>query len=168
MRKNPSIAGIISTGAFITLDNPPSSFLIGIVKLIRYILPSLQQPNDLDPSHVSSDPEVVKRYISDPLVHDKISTNAAVELFAAADWLANYKGHINLPFLLMHGTVDYLTSPQGSALLAGNLDGDITHKTWQGMYHEIHNENDQVNVFDYTIGWIESKIQNWSENNKEG
>lgn len=164
LKNNPSIAGLITSGAFITLDKMPSAFLMGAVKVIRHILPALLQPNDLNPEHVSSDPEEVKKYINDPLVHDKISTNAAVELFAAAEWLENYSGHNDLPILLMHATDDYLTSPNGSKLLASNLDGDVTHKEWEGMYHEIHNEPDQEQVFDYTIDWIENKIEKWGLN----
>ena len=167
LRNNPQIAGLITTGAFITLDKMPSPFLMGFVKLIRHILPALLQPNDLNPEHVSSDPEEVEKYMNDPLVHDKISTNAAVELFAAAEWLEKYSGHVDIPVLLMHATDDYLTSPNGSKLLANNLEGDVTLKEWEGMYHEVHNEPDQEEVFDYTIDWIEKKIEKWGLNTKE-
>jgi len=165
LKNNPSIAGLITTGAFITLDKRPSPLLMNFVKIIRYVLPSLLQANDLNPDHVSSDPKVVAKYVNDPLVHDKISTNAAVELFDAADWLAGYQGEVETPYLLMHGAVDSLTSPNGSRLLSNNLNGDVTHKEWEGMYHEIHNEPDQEKVFDYTIGWIESKIEKWGDGN---
>ena len=88
-------------------------------------------------------------------------------MLPAAKWLETYQDPNQVPFLLMHGSDDKLTSPEGSALLAGNLSGDVAHKSWEGLYHEIHNEPEQKEVFDYTINWLEEKIAKWSNDTKE-
>ena len=163
LRNNPSIAGVISTGAWILLPKPPSALLVGFGKIMRHILPSLLQPNNLDVESISTDEAEVAKYINDPLVHNKISVNAGVEMLEAAKWLEEYHGPINMPVLLMHAGDDHLTSPKGTALLAKNLNGDVTHREWKGMYHEIHNEVNRKNVYDFIIKWMEIKIVKWGE-----
>ena len=111
----------------------------------------------------AKDKAVVKKYLDDPLVHDRLSVNMGIEILEAAKWLENFKGHVDMPILLMHADEDHLTAAGGSELLANNLDGDVTYREWAGMYHEIHNEPGQQEVFDYTIDWIEKKIGKWSE-----
>jgi len=162
LRNNPSIAGLVSSGAWITLDKAPPKLLVAVGNVLKYILPALQQPSDLDPNGISRDEKEVEKYINDPLVHDKITINFGAEMLPAAKWLETYQGPVNVPFLFMHGSVDKLTSPKGSALLAKNLTGDVTHKSWEGLFHEIHNEPEQKEVFDYTINWLEEKIAKWS------
>jgi len=161
LKTNPRIAGLITTGAFITLPKPAPAALVMFGKIMRKIVPSLLQSNQLDVEGISKDPLVVQRYLDDPLVHGKLSVNMGIEILEAAHWLENYKGYVEFPVLLMHGEEDILTSAQGSQLLSTQLDGDVTYKEWKGLYHEIHNEPDQKKVFDFTINWIEEKIEKW-------
>lgn len=163
LKKNPSVAGLITTGAFITLPQPAPKLLVGFGKIMRNIIPSLLQSNNLNAEHISSNPEEVQKYLRDPLVHDRLSVNMGIEILEAGKWLEHYKGKVELPILLMHGGEDYITSPEGSSLMTQNLDGDVVAKIWDGMYHEIHNEPDQQEVFNYTLNWIEQKIVKWSE-----
>ena len=167
LKNNPKIAGLITTGAWILLPKKPPALQVGIGKVLRNIFPSVLQSNKLDPSLVSRSKEVVQQYINDPLVHDKISLNAGIEMLNAANWLASYQGHNDMPILLMHGKEDVITSPRGSELLAESLTGDVLHAEWDGLYHEIHNEPEKTEVFDFTIKWIEEKIVKWKESAKE-
>jgi len=163
LRQTPNIAGIATTGAWITLPKPPSAILVGLARMMKSITPSTQQSNDLDPQNISSDPDEVQKYIDDPLVHDKITFKAATEMLDAAKYLETYEGPITMPALLMHGSEDQLTSPKGSRKLYQNLKGDLAYKSWDGFYHEVHNEPNKMEVFDLTYNWMESKIKIWSE-----
>jgi len=161
LKSNPKIAGLITTGAFITLPKPAPAALVAFGKIMRKIVPSLLQSNQLSVDYISKDPLEVQKYMDDPLVHGKLSVNMGIELLEAAKWLENYKGYIEFPVLLMHGEEDELTAMDGSQLLSTQLDGDVSFREWKGMYHEIHNEPDQQQVFDFTINWIEGKIEKW-------
>lgn len=167
LRNNPTIAGLVTSGAWITLPKDPPKLLVAVGNILKYILPALQQPNDLDPTGISRDEKEVEKYINDPLVHDKITINFGAEMLPAAKWLATYKGPAKVPFLMMHGTDDRLTAHDGSVLLSNNLTGDVVMKSWDGFYHEIHNEPEQKEVFDYTIKWLEEKIQKWLDSAKQ-
>jgi alpha-beta hydrolase superfamily lysophospholipase len=158
---------LVSSGAWITLPKDPPALLVAVGNILKYIVPALQQSNDLDPTGISRDEAEVKKYLNDPLVHDKITINFGAEMLPAAKWLETYKGPAKVPFLLMHGSEDRLTSHDGSVLMSNNLTGDVTMKSWNGFYHEIHNEPEQKEVFDYTINWLEEKITKWSDDTKE-
>lgn len=167
LRNNPSIAGLVSSGAWVTLPKNPPALLVAVGNVLKYILPSLQQTSDLDPTGISRDEKEVEKYINDPLVHNKITINFGAEMLPAAKWLETYNGPAKVPFLLMHGSEDRLTAHDGSVLLSNNLTGDVKMKSWEGFYHEIHNEPEQKEVFDYTINWLEEKIVKWSDNTEE-
>ena len=159
IRKNPDIRGVIASAPFITTDNPPASWLIAIAKFMKNIAPGIRQDNGLNLADLSTDPKVIETYKADPLVHPHVTFGGAVTLFAGADYLVAYEGGINVPLLIMHGSADKITSPNGSKRFAKNVKGDITLKIWDGMFHEIHNEPDQKQVFDEMATWMKVKLE---------
>ena len=74
---------------------------------------------------------------------------------------------LSYKIFISHGSEDKLTSPNGSSRLYQNLKGDLAYKSWNGFYHEIHNEPQKQDVFDLTYKWMESKIIVWMKN-REG
>jgi alpha-beta hydrolase superfamily lysophospholipase len=100
---------------------------------------------------------VVEKYKSDPLVHDRIS----VSLFhsamsAAANSLAG-AGELKVPLLLLHGSDDKISSPEGSRIFASKTSlAEL--KIWEGGYHELHNEPFKKEVFDFILNWINKKL----------
>lgn len=154
LRRKPAIAGLIATAPWIRLPEPPSPALVFFGKLMNRVFPSLTQPNNLDTYGLSNDPAVVKAYLDDPLVHDRISVRAGTELLQAAHWLDRFEGVAPCPILLMHGGQDLITSPVGTADFARRISGDVTWKRWEGLKHEIHNEAAQGEVLAYLVEWI--------------
>jgi alpha-beta hydrolase superfamily lysophospholipase len=154
LRKSEEITGAIATGSWIRLSKNPSALLLAFARAINSICPSFHQPNGLDVATLSRDRNVVKAYQQDPLVHDRISVKAAVEMFDAAGFLDKYQGLFPKPLLLMHGNTDSLVDVSGTNALATRITGDITLKIWPDMFHEIHNETDKQLVMDYTFNWI--------------
>ncbi|MFK7936273.1 MAG: lysophospholipase [Saprospiraceae bacterium] len=157
--RHPTLNGVVVTGPHIRLSFQPPAIKVGLAKLVKSIAPSLIQDNELDPTHVSSDPAVVRDYIKDPLVHSKISIMTVTAMLESAAWLDKYKGKVDIPTLLMHGSDDKITSYQGSKDFAARVKGeDVTFKGWDGFYHEIHNEKEQLQVFEYTLDWLNKHI----------
>lgn len=156
LSRHPKIAGTVVTAPHIQLPKAaePSAALMLVAKVMNKIFPSLQQPNGLDANNISSNPEEVKKYLADPLVHDKISMRTALSLIEKAAFLNGYSEKMPIPTLLMHGSADYITSPQGSIDFAKRVGGDVTFKLWDGMVHEIHNEPNQQAVFQFALNWM--------------
>ncbi|MEM9884597.1 MAG: lysophospholipase [Bacteroidota bacterium] len=158
LEKKPNIAGIITTGAWIKLAKPPSALLYQTGKLVSKIAPSITQSNDLDPRHISTNPVEVDAYKNDPLVHGQISLGMAVGVFKAADRIAKFSGSLSAPLLAMHGEQDQIVSAEGTTALEKRMQSPIEVKIWEGLFHEIHNEPNQEEIFDYVIEWMEKQM----------
>ncbi|MCB0650006.1 MAG: lysophospholipase [Saprospiraceae bacterium] len=158
LRRKSAIAGTIASAPPIILDNNPSPFVVGLGKFMRNIYPKLTQPNGLDPNHISRDPEEVKKYIADPLVHNKVSASLGIGLLEAGVWLHDFKGDPPVPILLMHGGADQITSCASTQAFAFKMGPRTTFKKWDGMFHEIHNEKQQQEVFEFTLDWVNEQL----------
>ena len=128
-------------------------------------MPSITVNNGLNPNHLSRDPQVVKAYLSDRLVHNKISprlghfiaTAGPATIAAAANWLT--------PTLLMYAGADKLVNPEGSrrfATMAAQSKavkpGTVTAKCFDGYYHELFNEPQPAPVFELLKTWLDSRF----------
>ncbi|RMG79156.1 MAG: alpha/beta hydrolase [Bacteroidetes bacterium] len=158
LRRNPVINGVIASGPWIRLPKPPPFLIVFLGRLLSKITPQLVLATELDGTKVSRDPEVVKAYLNDPLVHAKASALMGATMMDAAKWLDNYSGKMPVPTLIMHGDADELTSVEGSRAFAARVSGDVTMKVWPGLYHEIHNEPEKQQVFEYTLNWIKTHL----------
>jgi len=151
-------AAIVTDPLFrIAFEPPKWKVLVG--NWMSNIWPSLAQPTGLNADHISTDPEEVKKYKNNPLVHDKMSARMFVEVFAAADWAMEHAKELKTPTLMMHGAADEITSPKGSKEFTAKSNDKVTLKLWEGMYHEIQNEVDKQLVFDYELAWIEKTVK---------
>jgi len=125
-----------------------------LAKMLGSLLPSSGLPSGLDAAAISRDPDVVRRYREDPLVHDKITFGMAKGLLDAIGWAFEHAGEFSIPLLLMHGTADQLAFDRGSKEFAALVKGDCTLKLWDGLAHETHNEPEKEQVFAYLREWL--------------
>ena len=128
-------------------------------------MPSITVNNGLNPQHLSRDTEVVKAYLEDRMVHNKISprlghfiaTAGPATIAAAANW--------RTPTLLMYAGADKLVNPEGSrrfAALAAQSrtvkPGVVTAKCFDGYYHELFNEPEPAPVFELLKTWLDARF----------
>ncbi len=157
-RQPQDLAGIITSGAFIRLAFEPSALVVALARFMRGVFPKFSQKNQLVVDHISRSPEVVEAYKNDPLVHNRLSATLGIGLIEAARMLYGFQGHTDTPMLIMHGGADKLTSPKGSRQFAENVSGDVTYKEWPGLYHELHNEPEKQQVFDFVLKWMNDHL----------
>jgi alpha-beta hydrolase superfamily lysophospholipase len=115
----------------------------------------------VDPTLVSRDPEVVKAYETDPLVHHgRLPARTISELAGAVESFPDSAGAIVVPTLIMYGSGDHLVPPDGSMMLNDRLGAaDTTLKTYDGLYHEILNEPEQDAVMDDLCSWLRARVR---------
>lgn len=154
LQRKPGIAALIATGSWIVLQHEPSPLLVAFAKWINKIYPTYTQNNGLNPNHISSVSIEVEKYKNDPLVHNKITSNTGLEMIKAAKFLNDFHGELPIPTLLMHGGDDKIIATAGSHSFSERVKGDVTFKEWKGLYHEIHNESNNEEVFEFTLRWI--------------
>jgi len=157
LRRHPKINGIIASAPYLRLAFAPPAIQVALAKIVKGILPALGQPTNLDASSISRDKAVVETYMKDPLVHGRITPSLFVEIDEAAKWALDNAAELTLPLLIFHGTEDKLTSHDASKEFAAKAKGDVTWKSWEGLYHECHNEPEQQQVFQLMIDWINAR-----------
>jgi alpha-beta hydrolase superfamily lysophospholipase len=157
LSKNPDIKGAIVTSPWLRLSFEPDRKKVILARVIKNLLPSLIQPSGLIVKYISHDQKVVDAYISDPLNHDKISVGLFSSAVSAAQYSLRHAGELKIPLLLMHGSDDQLTSPQGCRDFAAKTKM-AELKIWDGGYHELHNEPFKEEVFSYIAKWLEKQI----------
>jgi alpha-beta hydrolase superfamily lysophospholipase len=154
MERKPALIGVIASSPLVRPYVAPPALKVSVAKLMRSLLPSLILSNPLELAALSRDPAVVEAARTDPHYHNLVSTRFGADLLENIDWFAGQGGRFPLPLLIMQGTGDRLVDPKASADLAGRLQGDVTLKTWDGYYHELHNEPERNQVIDFMIDWV--------------
>jgi acylglycerol lipase len=108
----------------------------------------------------SRDSEWVAQLLADPLTLDEVQPVATVAAFArAGERFEREFARITLPLLILHGTADKATRPDGSEefnLQAGS--GDKTLNLYEGHYHDLLNDLGREQVFDDIDGWITARL----------
>lgn len=134
---------------------------IAMVKLLGSLLPTLTLLSGLDPVAISRDPDVVQKYIHDPLVHSSTSLGFGKAGLSAVDLCFARAKEFPAPLLMLHGTGDRIAYCSGSeefAKLVGAAGGNVTLKLWEGLYHELHNEPEKAEVFRFMMGWLDEHL----------
>ena len=158
LRRHPKIAGIIATGPWLKLAFEPPPVKVALGKFMNNLVPSFTQSSGLNTGGLSHDAEVVRLYDNDPLGHDKVSARLFVSMYESGFWALDHAIELALPLLLMHGGADPVTSASASRQFADKAGSNVTLRIWEGMYHEIHNEPEQAEVFKVMIEWLDKQL----------
>ena len=153
------LAGLIISGVVLKLGSSISPVLKAVGPLISFLFPKMGV-TVLDATAISQDKAVVDAYVNDPLVHrGKITARLGVEMVKTMDKLPSLIPQINLPILIMHGTEDRLSNPEGSPMLYDLVGSrDKTLKLYEGFHHEIFNEPGHLQVMADVEAWLATRI----------
>jgi len=151
------LAGLILSGPLVQVEDRAGAKLLG--RLLGRLAPGLPLAK-LDPALVSRDPEVVRAYVDDPLVHHQpVPAGTVAEFLRYAATLPDAVAAITLPTLLVYGTADGLCAPEGSVLVGERIGStDLTVAPYDGLFHEVLNEPERDRVLDEIAGWVGARV----------
>lgn len=152
--RNRPLSALIVTSPWLKLVDEPSPMLISIIDILKRVLPAFSFSNRIRSEQISHDPEVIRNYENDPLMHDRITVKLFDIIYHAGFHALRNVYKINCPFLLMHGTADSITSARASENYVMNTSKQTRLKLWENQYHELHNEFIRNDVFEYIISWL--------------
>ena len=143
---NDHQAGYIISAPWVRLVRPVPPLLYKAVKLLSRIAPSFTIGSDINEANLGN-PEKVKPFKDNPMVHNRISALCAVDGFDKGigfeDGTAeDDRRAAKIPTLLMHGSEDRICDVNGSRRIAKRLQAqgdDLESIEWDGLFHEIHN-----------------------------
>lgn len=155
LSKKPAIKGVIATSPGLGTGEPVPPAKLLAAKILKTLVPAMTMDNGLDVNNLSHNPQVIKDYQEDPLVHPMISAKLATLMFSNGDWIIENASKFNLPLLLLQGEKDHIVSLEKTKLFAEKVPASlITYKIFPGLYHEMHNEYEQDQVLSYILEWI--------------
>lgn len=154
LRRSPNIRGVIASSPWLRLAFQPSRVDVFLAKIMVKIFPSFSQKTKLETKAISRDAEVVKTYEADPLVHNKISAAMFLGCYQAGLFALAHAENFKYPLLIYHGTDDRITQYEASKEFGFLVKGDVTWKSFQGFYHESHNEPEKTQVLEMIRNWI--------------
>ena len=126
-----------------------------LLALAAPLAPDLALGNGLKPEWVCSDPMVVRAYVDDPLVHDRITPRLVRFMLAAGQLLLEAAPRWTVPTLLLYAGADRCVAPRGSAVFAAAAPPALLRsRRYDGMSHEIFNEPEQGRVFGDLSDWL--------------
>ena len=133
----------------------PNFFQKMLLASLPRVLPHLRVDNGLKPEFVSRDPDVVKAYKADPLVHRRISAGLAAWILTQGAQTLTDARHWQVPTLLLYAGQDRLVNAQASADFARAAPAAVLQaECFEAMYHEIFNDLYRAQVFAALKRWL--------------
>ena len=155
------IDGVVASSPALGMAVEIPSVKKALGSLMSYIWPGLTMGNELDAGKVSHDPEVVRAYKTDPLVHDRVSARFFTEFLAAMETVHVQASNLKVPTLLQVAGDDQLVNARSSVQFFKQLDlEDKTLHVYDGRYHEIYNEGEDLRrqVIEDLEEWLETHL----------
>lgn len=127
----------------------------GMLGSLGRLTPDLAVGNGLKPEWVCSDPAVVKRYVDDALVNDRITARLTRFMLEGGEAVHARAAHWAVPTLLIYAGSDRCVRPAGSERFSATAPRSVvTTKAYPHMAHEILNEPDQATVLKDLGDWL--------------
>ena len=138
------------------LDPGMNGLQKSLLSVLGPIAPNLGVGNGLQASWISRDPAVVQAYADDPLVHDRVSPRLVRFIVDAGQQVLARAPQWTLPTLLLWAGADRCVAPGGSARFAAAAPQSVlTAQDYPGLFHEIFNEPERVQVLNRLTDWLQ-------------
>jgi len=138
---------------------PAPDFALAVLKGLSHLAPHAHVLN-LPKKDFSRDPKVVQALIDDPLLANEVQpTKTVAEMVRADERLKRDFPLFTLPLLIIHGTKDTVTRPEGSQEFYDRASSaDKTLKLYEGYFHDPLNDIGKEAVMADVRAWIEKRL----------
>lgn len=161
-----SLAGLILSGAPTNIDARFSPAVVFANRVANRFVPKMKTLELVDTKALSRDPAVVRVYEQDPLnYHGRVPVRTNNSLMDMLNTTRDRLSELTLPLLLLHGEADTVCPPSGSVRIHQEAASeDKTLILYPDLYHEIHNEPQQVTVIRDILDWLDSHTEETDHN----
>jgi alpha-beta hydrolase superfamily lysophospholipase len=162
-RDVPLRGGIVSAPLLgLTMKVNPIKLAVG--KLAARLVPRLTLPSGIPPESICRDAEVVRRYLADERRADVVSAGWFAAMNEAITRVSHEAAGLELPMLWYLGTGDRICDRHATERVFASMTRaearDQTLRRFDGYYHELHNEPDDLRapVVAMLLEWIEHRL----------
>jgi acylglycerol lipase len=157
---SPPVAGVIVSAIGLRSSLREQEAKVRAARVLGRWVPKVRVRSGIDPETISRDPEVVRAYRADKLVHDTVSLGFGLDALEALDTVAAGAPGLTVPLLVLHGSEDAIAYVSGGREFAALAPGVSTLEVYDGLFHEIHHEPEQERVFADVLAWIDAQLRN--------
>ena len=156
--RSPPIDRLVLSGALLEVAADTPSWRPLLARLLAPLGSRVGLAVGLDPSGLSRDPEVGRRYQADPFVEDRMSARFAAGMMATLRSVRDAAERIDRPALILHGEVDPICPAAGSRTFHAGLSPAIAAASRLLIYpelrHEIFQEPERHQVWQDMLDWM--------------
>jgi len=149
------LCGIVLSAPACRIGRFVSPWTIAVGKTVAKFAPKIPMPKTEIGLGLSRDPAVTEAYRRDPLCNHFNTLGQASQVLRAMGEVPSVYPHLKSPLLVVHGSHDYVISPEGSFEIvrrAGSVE-KLLHFLPLG-HHEPHNDIDQEYYFGLLTQWL--------------
>lgn len=153
------LSGAVLSSPGIKVPDSLSQALIFAGKILSIFMPRTGV-SQLDARGISRDPAVVEAFVNDPLVYKgKVTARLGGEMLKTMNQVIKQATAITLPLLIAQAGNDTLVDPLGAQLLHDRVGSkDKTLKIYKGLFHEIFNEPEHLQVLEDVHLWLKDHL----------
>ncbi|WP_028392600.1 alpha/beta hydrolase [Bacillus cihuensis] len=155
------LAGVILSSPCLGLVKHPSKLMTAISLGLNVTYPTFRVDSGLTPELVTRNEEVRESDLNDSLYVTKVSVRWYRELTKnMKEAFEDIPEFQDIPLLLMQGGDDLVVDKRPvREWFNYNLCSEKQYKEWPHLYHEIFNEPERDDVFQYALGFVETRLK---------
>ncbi|MEH7355493.1 alpha/beta hydrolase [Neobacillus drentensis] len=156
-----NIAGVILSSPCLGLIHTPSKLLDTMSHLFNVVYPSLRMNSGLTVSMATRNEDVREADTNDTLYVTKVSVRWYRELAdAIKQAFLNLEKIQDIPMLVMQGGDDKIVNKKTVKEWFNHVPlSEKRYKEWPNCYHEIFNEPEREEVFEYAKDFVNSQLK---------
>jgi alpha-beta hydrolase superfamily lysophospholipase len=158
--ENPArVRALVLSAPPFDLAMKPLVFKVWLARIAERVVPALTQANQIPPSLLSHNPEVVRAHRADPLVHHRVSARLYIEYVRMRGRLFDRAGTLAVPTLVLQGGSDPVASAPAAARFTERAPrGTATLRVYPGLFHEVLNEYEGPAILEEMSAWLEHAL----------
>jgi lysophospholipase len=153
------LRGGILSAPWLATALPVPPWKTALAGVLSRFLPALPFRTGIDPADLSRDPDVVRAYREDPLVHQTLTPRLHSEATAAMRLVRERAGRLHTPLLFLVPGNDRIVDTEETLSLARSLPATgVTTRVFPGAFHEVLNEPDRRLALRLIRDWIVGQL----------
>ena len=137
----------------------PPWWKLALANVAKLATPTAGFPNGLDIDGISRDPEVVKAYREDPLVHEHISPRTYFAFSEAAQACRRDIRNLQVPTVMYQGMADRVVDPKGALEAAAAAPHEMLRfVTLKDTFHEVFNDTGRESTIRDLLAWLDVAV----------
>ncbi|CDQ21389.1 lysophospholipase [Halobacillus karajensis] len=157
----PNVDAVILSSPALGILRKASLPLEVVSYLLNILIPGLRIKASQNPEYITRNKEKIKAFQQDPLIIDKVSVRWYREFQKATKQaFTDIVCFPDIPLLVMQAEEDHMVKKEKTSEWFDRVPiKKKRYKQWPGMYHEIYNEPEWLDVYEHTKSFIEDYIK---------